>query len=131
MVPLAVGEFLRYQSPAQLTERYALGDMHFEGQELKKGDRVVVIIGGANRDPSRFELPNDLKIERQPNKHIAFGQGIHFCLGAPLARFEAKIAFERLLGRLSKITLNCEKPEFRDSAFFRGLQQLPLAFIVN
>lgn len=131
LIPVAIEEFLRYQSPAQLTERFALSDMQFEGHELKKGDRVVAIIGGANRDPSRFEHPNDLKIERQPNKHIAFGQGIHFCLGAPLARFEAKIAFERLLGRLPEITLNCEKVEFRESAFFRGLQQLPLRFAVN
>ena len=131
LLPLAIEEFLRYQSPAQLTERFVLEDMSFEGQELKKGDRVCVIIGGANRDSSRFELPNALNIERQPNKHLAFGQGIHFCLGAPLARFEAKIAFERLLGRLSKISLACEEPGFRASAFFRGLEELPLRFEVN
>ena len=131
LLPLAIEEFLRYQSPAQLTERFVLEDMSFEGQELKKGDRVCVIIGGANRDSSRFELPNALNIERQPNKHLAFGQGIHFCLGAPLARFEAKIAFERLHGRLSKISLACEEPGFRASAFFRGLEELPLRFEVN
>ena len=131
LLPLAIEEFLRYQSPAQLTERFAREDMSFEGQELKKGDRVSVIVGGANRDPAKFELPNDLNIERQPNKHLAFGQGIHFCLGAPLARFEAKIAFERLLGRLSNITLDCEEPDFKPSAFLRGLEGLPLKFEVN
>lgn len=131
LLPVAIEEFLRYQSPLQLAERFALEDMKLEGQDLKKGDRVSVILGGANRDPSQFESPSVLNIERQPNKHLAFGQGIHFCLGAPLARFEAKIAFEKLLGRLSNITLKLEEPEFKDSTTFRGLKHLPLEFQAN
>jgi pimeloyl-[acyl-carrier protein] synthase len=128
LVPLAVEEFLRYQSPLQVTDRFVLEDLQLDGQELKKGERIAVIIGGANRDPSRFELPNILDIERQPNKHFAFGQGIHFCLGAPLARFEAKMAFEKLLSRLSDIALSSDVVEYRDSATFRGLHSLPLKF---
>jgi pimeloyl-[acyl-carrier protein] synthase len=128
LLPLAIEEMLRYQSPVQATDRYVLEDMDFEGQHLKKSQRVSIIVGAANRDPKQFELPHEFNIDRQPNKHLAFGQGIHFCLGAPLARFEAKFAFEKLLSRVKNLQFGTEQLDFRESAAFRGLHHLPLRF---
>lgn len=130
LIPTAVEEFLRFQSPVQITERYAKESFEFEGQSLKKGDRISIIIGGAHRDPAHFDSPNSFDILRQPNKHLAFGQGIHFCLGAPLARFEAKIAFEKLLARLKNIELAVNKVEYRPTASSRALKKLPIKFEV-
>jgi pimeloyl-[acyl-carrier protein] synthase len=131
LIPSAIEEFLRFQSPLQITERYVKEDLEIEGQSLKKGDRVCLIIGAANRDPQQFENPGSLNIERTPNKHLSFGQGIHFCVGAPLARFEAKLAFEQLLTRLPNIALAADRVEFKPIVGFRGLQSLPITFDVH
>lgn len=131
LTPSSVEEFLRYQSPLQVTERYVKEDAELEGQHLKKGDRVSVVLGAANRDHRQFENPHTLDIERQPNKHLAFGQGIHFCVGAPLARFEGKLAFEALLSRLPNISLATEEVEYKPITGFRGLSSLPINFDVT
>lgn len=128
LIPSAVEEFLRLESPLQITDRFAREDFEFEGQVLRTGQRVSILIGGANHDPGQFEDPHTLNVERNPNKHLAFGQGIHFCLGAPLARFEAKLAFEQLLSRLKDISLATDEPEYKPLLGFRGLSSLPIKF---
>jgi pimeloyl-[acyl-carrier protein] synthase len=130
LIPSAIEEFLRYQSPLQMTDRYVKDNMEIEGQQLKKGDRVSLILGAANRDPQQFEDPNTFNIERQPNKHLAFGQGIHFCVGAPLARFEGKLAFEQLLSKLANIILDADNVQYKPVVGFRGLSSLPIKFDV-
>lgn len=130
LIPSAVEEFLRFQSPLQITDRYVKEDLEIEGQGLKKGDRISLILGAANRDPQQFENPDTLNIERHPNKHLAFGQGIHFCVGAPLARFEGKLAFEELLSRLPNIALAVDQVQYKPIMGFRGLASLPITFDV-
>jgi cytochrome P450 len=88
----------------------------------------VIAIGGVNRDPARFSDPDRLDIERDPNPHIAFSAGAHFCVGAMLARLEAQIAFPRLLKRLPRIELAVEQPEYRETITLRGLQELRVTF---
>ena len=85
-------------------------------------------LGGANRDPAQFAEPDRLDLHRQENRHLSFGQGIHFCLGAPLARVEAEIAFSTLLGRLQALHLDTEILEWQPSQVFRGLKELPVSF---
>ncbi|HEY9760316.1 MAG TPA: cytochrome P450 [Oculatellaceae cyanobacterium] len=128
LIPAAIEEVLRYQSPVQTTERYAKESFQYENHNLKKGDRIILVIGAANRDPNQFDAPGTFNIDRQPNKHLAFGQGIHFCLGAPLARFEAKLAFEKLLSRLNSIELDADAVVYKDTASSRALESLPIRF---
>jgi cytochrome P450 len=87
------------------------------------------MLGAANRDPAAFEQPNTLDIRRKKNLHLAFGNGIHYCLGAPLARLEGQIAFETLLRRLPNLHLATETPVYRDNYLLRGLSTLPVTFV--
>lgn len=128
LIPSAIEECLRFQSPLQVTDRYVKEDLELEGQSLKKGDRVAVVLGAANRDSQQFENPGAFNVERHPNKHLAFGNGIHFCVGAPLARIEVKLAFEQLLFRLKNISLAADKVHYKPSMTFRGLASLPIKF---
>jgi cytochrome P450 len=89
---------------------------------------VMPFIGAANRDPSQFPEPDRLNITRTDNRHIAFGLGIHFCLGAPLARVEGQIAINTLVQRLPKLALATDRPEHRESLTLRGLKSLPVSF---
>ena len=89
---------------------------------------VMPFIGAADRDPAQFAEPDRLDITRADNRHIAFGWGIHFCLGAPLARLEGQIAFNTLLRRLPKLALATDRPQYRQSLTLRGLSALPVAF---
>ena len=93
-----------------------------------KGEMVMPFLGAADRDPAQFPDPDRLDITRADNRHIAFGMGIHFCLGAPLARMEGQIAINTLLARLPKLALATDKPQFRQSLTLRGLQVLPVSF---
>jgi hypothetical protein len=86
------------------------------------------VIGAANRDPAQFPEPDRFDVTRRPNRHLAFGLGIHFCLGAPLARAEARIGFTRLLEALPTLRLVNQVPDWSPNTFFRGLRSLPLAF---
>jgi cytochrome P450 PksS len=131
LVKPAVEELLRYTSPVfTTTERYAREDTMIHGATIPRGEMVLGVIGSANRDETAFENPNELQITREPNRHLSFGQGIHFCLGAPLARMEAQIAFTTLLQRVPNLRLT--KPSsslhWRPSIFLRGLAALPLKF---
>lgn len=124
----AVEELLRYDSPVHLTARSASEPVEVGGARLEKGQLAIIAIGGVNRDPSQFDEPDRLDIERDPNHHIAFSAGAHFCVGATLARLEAQIAFPQLLERLPRIELAVEQPDYRETITLRGLQELPVTF---
>ncbi len=128
LVKSAVEELLRYDSPVQLTSRWVQEDLEFAGHSFKRGQVVDFMVGAANRDPLRFPNPGVLDITRDPNPHIAFGSGIHFCIGAPLARMEAQIAFATLARRLPNLKLAADTLRYREIYVFRGLQALPVTF---
>jgi cytochrome P450 PksS len=131
LVKPAVEELLRYTSPVFTTsERYAREDAIIHGVTIPRGEMTLGVIGSANRDETVFENPNELQITREPNRHLSFGQGIHFCLGAPLARMEAQIAFTTLLRRLPDLRLKnpAHSLRWRPSIFLRGLASLPVKF---
>jgi cytochrome P450 len=131
LVKPAVEELLRYTSPVFTTsERYAREDAMIHGVTIPRGEMTLGVIGSANRDETVFENPNELQITREPNRHLSFGQGIHFCLGAPLARMEAQIGFTTLLRRLPNLRLKntAHSLRWRPSIFLRGLASLPVKF---
>ncbi|TXH69129.1 MAG: cytochrome P450 [Lysobacteraceae bacterium] len=128
-MPLAIEEILRFESPVQRTTfRMLVESIEIGGVTLHKGQHVVVVIGAANRDPEQFNLPDAFDISRQHNRHIAFGQGIHFCLGAPLARAIANIALVKLLGQLPGACLAATPPVWRKNTALRGLESLSIVF---
>jgi cytochrome P450 len=124
LVPSAVEEFLRFDPPVSGTIRIALRDLELRDQKIAQGQQVAVMLAAANRDPRQFRDPDRLDIERRPNRHLAFGYGIHFCLGAALARLEAQIAFRTLLARFRQIHAETDEPAWKSQVFFRGLERL-------
>ena len=124
MIKTATEEMLRYDSPLQFFHRFALDDMTYGDFKFKKGDMIGLLYGSANRDPDAFDRPDIFDIGRNPNRHLAFGLGPHFCLGAPLARLELEILFSKLLRRFPDIQLLDERPRYRTGLVFRGLRQL-------
>jgi cytochrome P450 PksS len=131
LIKSAVEELLRYTAPVFMsTERYAREDITIHGVTIPRGEMTFGVIGSANRDETVFENPNVLDITREPNKHLSFGQGIHFCLGAPLARMEAQIAVNTLLSRMPDLRLKVspEHLRWRPSMILRGLDSLPVLF---
>lgn len=130
-IPPMIEEALRLESPVQWQQRVAVEDTEIGGVAIPAGSIVVVVLAAGNRDPDHYEEPEAADLGRpQLTRHLAFGHGIHFCLGAPLGRLEARIAFERLLARLTDIRLAPGRNDFQhlDSPLFRGLQQLHLEF---
>lgn len=125
LMPSAVEEFLRYDSPVQRTGRLAREDFEIRGRQIRKGDSVMLMFGAANRDPEKFVEPDRFDLGRNPNNHLAFGWGPHFCIGAPLARLEAKIAFRTILRRLPEFHLAGKALRWRRSMAMRGLESLP------
>jgi cytochrome P450 len=128
LIASAVEELLRYDSPVQRTGRLLYEDVTISGKTIPKGSIAVALIGAANRDPAHFPDPDRLDIARTDNRHLAFGWGIHFCLGAPLARLEGQIAFSTLLQRFPKLALAGEQIEYRETSTLRGLRALPVTF---
>lgn len=129
LIETAIEEFLRYDSPIeQATPRYAVEDIEFGGQLIKRGETVMVVLGAANRDPQQFADPNNLNTTLQDSKHLGFGYGVHFCLGAPLARLEGRIAINTLIQRIPHIQLDIPVSEltYRNSPILRGLLHLPV-----
>jgi cytochrome P450 len=120
----AIEELLRYDSPVQLTARSPIEDVEISGKTIRKGQEVVVLLGAGNRDPAMFENPDTLDVTRDKIPVISFGGGVHFCLGAPLARLEGQIAFRQLLSRFPNIDLADEEPEYRNTLTLRGLKGL-------
>lgn len=120
----AVEEFLRYESPVQRQLRLATEDFELHGQHIRKGQIVSPFLGAANRDPAHFADPDQLDITRTDHRHTAFGYGIHFCLGAPLARLDAPIAFAALLRRFPRLRLADRAVEFKPDVTVRRLTSL-------
>jgi cytochrome P450 len=127
LITTAVEELLRFDGPVQRTARIPSEDVTFGGKTIGKGEMVMPFIGAADRDPRQFPDPDRLDLGRTDNRHIAFGWGIHFCIGAPLARVEGQIAINTLLKRQPKLAL-AATPQHRQSLTLRGLTTLPVGF---
>jgi len=128
LLPAAVEELLRYESPIQHTARLAPADAELGGKMIRKRDAVIAVIGAANHDPERFPDPDRLNITRTDNRHLAFGWAGHYCFGAPLARVEGQIAFSTVFRRLRNLRLDPVPLAWRHNMVFRGLERLPIAF---
>ena len=119
----AIDELLRFDSPVQLDNRIAREPVELRGKRIATGQRVLCLLGAANRDPQAFPDADRLDVGRSGANHLAFGRGIHYCLGSPLARLEGRVAFEALLPRLGSLRL-AEEPRYRDQVTLRGLESL-------
>ncbi len=128
LIDSALDEFLRYDSPVQVTFRTALEDIEVAGRTVPRGEHVVVFLGAANRDPERFQNPDRLEIDRADNHHLSFAAGPHRCIGEVLARVEGRVAFETILRRMPKLALTDPNPKWRPAMSLRGLKSLPLSF---
>lgn len=127
-VASAIEEMMRYDNPVQITYRSAIEDVEFSGKQIHKGDLLNSILGSANRDPERYTDPNRFDITRNEGRHLNFGLGIHFCIGASLVRLEAEIAFNTVLRRFPKLQLETESLDWQEHPVFRGLKSLPVSF---
>ncbi len=130
LIPSAVEEVLRYSSPVRAMFRIAVKDAEMSGKEIRAGQAVMAWIGAANRDLAKFSQPDKFNIERKPNPHIAFGHGIHMCIGAPLARLESKIALELFAEKYSSVKLLVpeEKLDPLRNIAVAGVRHLPVKF---
>jgi cytochrome P450 len=128
LIDVAVPELLRYDGTVQATGRITTADLEIGGTPIAAGQHVVAILGAANRDPAQFSAPDRLDFGRKDNRYVAFGYGIHFCVGAPLARLEGGIAINTVLRRLRGLHLATDALEWQPSLFFRGTASLPVAF---
>jgi cytochrome P450 len=127
LIQSAVEELLRFDGPVQRTGRTVSAEVELGGVTLRRGDRVVGFVAAANRDPAQFAEPGRLDVARADNQHLAFGAGIHYCVGAALARAESQIAITTLLRRFPTLTLQEQTPTWRETAIIRGLTALPLS----
>ncbi len=123
LLDAAIDEMLRFDSPVQLDSRVAREPVELRGKRITPGQRVICLLGAANRDPQVFPGPDLLDVGRSAANHLAFGRGIHYCLGSPLAKLEARVAFEALLPRLGGLRL-VEEPRYRNQVTLRGLEAL-------
>ena len=123
----AIEEFLRYEAPSQMASRVAPEEMEIGGQIVGRGEILNLLLGSGNHDPEAFSEPDQLDVTRANNRHLAFGTGMHYCLGAPLARLEGQVAIETLLRRFPTLRLSddpARAPEWRETISFRGLRSL-------
>jgi cytochrome P450 len=129
LMPRAIEEILRYDGPVQSTIRFTKEDLNLGGAELPANLGCFIIVAAANRDPAQFEDPDRFDITRAPRDHVAFGEGIHFCIGAPLARMEGAIAIGAMLERFPRLRLQdpAAPVTYKGSYFLRGLASLPMA----
>ncbi|WPB75157.1 cytochrome P450 [Archangium violaceum] len=129
LLPSAIEEVLRYRSPVQAMFRVTRAEVSLHGQVIPAGKMVLAMIGSANRDPRKFQEPDRFDISREPNPHIAFGHGIHFCIGAPLSRLEARVGLSVLLERMRDFALASDAPwEPRRAIHVHGPTRLPIRF---
>ena len=124
----AVEEMLRFDSPAPAVSRVAVEELKLRGKRIRAGERVFLMLNAANRDPEAFEDPERFDIARRQGRQIAFGFGIHFCVGAPLARLEAALAFPRLLAAMEDIEIAVDRLDWRDGVSLRGTVSMPIRF---
>jgi cytochrome P450 len=129
LMPSAVEEILRYRPPVHSMFRLARSEVRLGDQAIQAGDMVIAWIGSANRDPRQFADPERFDVHRNPNRHIAFGHGIHFCLGAPLARLEGTIALGALVRRLGHLQVDRSELEPLRGHVVHGVQRLPVTFV--
>jgi cytochrome P450 len=122
----AVEEMLRYEGPTGAVVRVVKAPFELRGKTLRAGDRVFAMVNAANHDPEVFELPERFDIGRAPNRHLTFNHGIHFCLGAPLARSEARIAVSRLFARFPDVAMATETVDYMDTLTMRGVREMPM-----
>jgi cytochrome P450 len=125
-LPTFIEEVFRYESAAFRAVRQAAEDMELRGKTIRKGEPVILLLGAANRDPDQFPDPDRFDITRTPNRHVAFGLGIHYCLGAPLARIEMEIAFRALLQQMPRPRLVGKEVQWRPLMGVRSLAELTL-----
>jgi len=123
LVPRAIEELMRFDTPLQMFERWVLEDVEICGVDVPKGAELGLLFGSANHDPAVFERPDELDLGRDPNPHLAFGAGVHFCLGAPLARIELETSFATLLRRFPRMEL-VQEPAWKPNYIIRGLEAL-------
>ncbi len=123
-IPGALEELLRYDSPVQMTSRIVRSDRDWHGVKLRRGQQIVLLLGAANRDPAAFADPERLDVTRTDVRHLSFSQGIHFCLGAQLARLEAALALEALIGRYPKLRLPEQSIPWSSNTILRGPKEL-------
>jgi cytochrome P450 len=123
LMPSAIEELLRFDTPLSLFERWVLEPIEVEGVPIPRGGEVALLFGSANRDPAAFDRADELDLGRDPNPYLSFGAGIHYCLGAPLAKLELGIAFETLLRRMPRLEL-VEAPRWKRTFVLRGLEAL-------
>src|SRR5216683_3280524 len=128
LVESAVEEMLRWDGPSHALARLVASDVTLAGKQLRQGDRVFAMMNAANRDPAVFPDPDRFDVARTPNKHLTFAAGIHFCLGAPLARLEGQIAIATLLRRLAALRLEEQELDWLDSMILRGVKSLKVSF---
>jgi pimeloyl-[acyl-carrier protein] synthase len=125
----ALEELLRYDSPVQMISRTAIESVDMGGQVIRSGDKVNLLLGAANRDPEKFPEPDRLKWNRKESSRLPFGSGIHYCLGAELARLQGQVALSRLIQRFPRMQLDAEKAERRKNIVLRGFKVLPVTFV--
>ena len=118
-------EGLRLQGPIKVLVRWVVADHELRGRTIRAGERVQLVLPGANRDPERFEHPDVVDLHRERNQHVAFGRGIHACIGAQLARLETRHAVGTILRRMPRLQL-LQEPEWKPTYIIRGLQSLPV-----
>jgi cytochrome P450 len=128
LAPAAVEEMMRYDNPVQIAYRSAAEDVEIGGKCIQKGQLVNSILAAGNRDPERYSDPDRFNIARNEGRHLGFGLGIHFCIGAPLVRLEARIAFDAMLRRFPELRLGTDRLEWQEHPIFRGVKSLPVQF---
>lgn len=128
LIPSAVEELLRYESPSQHTARMAPSDLELGGRHIKKRQAVIAVMGAGNRDPERFPEPDTLDLARTDNRHLAFGWAAHFCFGAALARIEGQVSFATILRRMPQLALQGAPLQWRTNLGLRGLLALPVTY---
>ncbi|MEU5266070.1 cytochrome P450 [Amycolatopsis sp. NPDC021455] len=122
----AVDELLRFDPPVQMVARTALTDLEIGGVPMRRGEMIMAVIGAANRDPAVYDRPDRLDLTRQGPRHLAFGLGIHYCLGAPLGRMQGRVGFRTLLAKARSLRLDTDRLTYRDNLMSRGLAALPV-----
>ncbi|MBT8249282.1 MAG: cytochrome P450, partial [Acidimicrobiia bacterium] len=129
LIGTAVDELLRFDTPLQMFERWVLEDMEWKGLPLRRGTKVGLFLGSANHDDKVFEEPARLDLARNPNPHVALGGGIHYCVGAPLAKLELEVAFLEFSKHIREFTLATTDLDRVPSVVFRGVKALPISVV--